>query len=152
LTCAILGIPLALLIQVSGTRLSGGSKGSGIAAAMPYACVVLALLAALKLTAESALFLWLRARTRTPLKRTALLMTGRLARVTTARFALGALGGLLLPAWLALDAQRMSAWSPGLVLPVLVVVLLLNFWGELLERYLFFAAVVAPKMPGTRGS
>jgi DMSO reductase anchor subunit len=34
------------------------------------------------------------------------------------------------------------------IVATLFLILILNFTGELLERYLFFAAVVAPKMPG----
>jgi hypothetical protein len=38
--------------------------------------------------------------------------------------------------------------SPLALLAVVVLALAANLAGELLERYLFFAAVVAPKMPG----
>jgi hypothetical protein len=102
---------------------------------------------AAKFLAEVLVFSWLSARTFTPLRRTALLMTGALARVTFWRFVVGIAGGIALPA-LILIASGSAAPSPFVLAAAAGVILALNFVGELLERYLFFAAVVAPKMPG----
>ena len=68
-----------------------------------------------------------------------------------ARFAAGLLGGLAMPGLLLLS--RVPA-APGqgldLVFAVLVGMLFVAcLAGELLERYLFFAAVASPRMPGT---
>jgi formate dehydrogenase iron-sulfur subunit len=75
-----------------------------------------------------------------PMMRTAMLMASRpLARKMRARFICGALGGVLLPlGFLFGEGNAVLA----------VVVLALCFIGEILERHLFFTAVVAPKMPG----
>jgi len=83
-----------------------------------------------------------------PLKRSALLVTGVLSRYSLVRLLTGALGGILVP-WLALDSTVQSGalsitGSFGLALGAWVGCLL----GEMFERYLFFAAVSAPRMPG----
>ena len=73
-------------------------------------------------------------------RKTALLLTGKVLRpVNELRIAAGGVGGVLLPLMIALGAAPVScAW---LALPCMLL-------GELAERYLFFRAVVAPKMPG----
>jgi hypothetical protein len=80
----------------------------------------------------------------------AILLAGELRRVVLVRVILGAAGGILLPGLVL--AAGMAA-SPIQFPPIanalaLVLVLLLTLSGELLERYLFFTASVAPKMPG----
>jgi hypothetical protein len=75
-------------------------------------------------------------------------MTGELSRVTITRFACGVIGGLALPGLLVAWCSQADAVSPAAILAVAVLVLVLKCAGELIERYLFFAAVVAPKMPG----
>jgi hypothetical protein len=73
------------------------------------------------------------------MKRTALLMSGVLRQATMWRFVCGALGGIMLPALVLFG-----------VLPQVIAIgiLPLSLFGELLERYLFFRAVIPPKMPG----
>jgi hypothetical protein len=85
----------------------------------------------------------------TPLKRSAVLMTGDLSNATLARFALGLLGGAILPAMLVQEAANLADGA-GLVQFVVLTGLLFTacLAGELLERYLFFAACAAPQMPG----
>ena len=77
------------------------------------------------------------------MKRSATLMADELQPATRFRYVLGVLGGLLLPAALL---------SPGLEPPVAAALALLSLaaclGGEVIERYLFFTAVVSPKMPG----
>ena len=51
----------------------------------------------------------------TPLKRSALLMTRDLSNVTLARFALGLLGGVMMPAMLARPAARSAIERTGQV-------------------------------------
>jgi hypothetical protein len=76
-------------------------------------------------------------------------MTGDLSNVTLARFALGLLGGVVMPLMLAADAATLGhgaahvqfAFMTGLLFAACLA-------GELLERYLFFAACAAPQMPG----
>jgi formate dehydrogenase iron-sulfur subunit len=151
LTCLVLGVPVALLIQLIAYA---WSSFTAIDTSLRLACYSLCLcllgVSTAKLFAEATIFAWLRATTFTPLRRTALLMTGDLARVTQMRFAAGILGGLMLPALLlnVFFAPQASSIHPAPTVAVVSVLLLLNLTGEILERYLFFAAVVAPKMPG----
>jgi formate dehydrogenase iron-sulfur subunit len=149
LTCLVLGIPVALLMRLGAAV---WSAPGGFPFLMPEnvreLCQCLLAAAAAKLALEAAIFSWLRAKTFTPLRRTAVLLTGDLARATSIRFVCGAIGGLVLPGLvLVWSSQAGEMASLGLV-AVVVLILALNFVGELVERYLFFAAVVAPKMPG----
>lgn len=137
LTCAVLGLPLALLIQLASASLPPERATS--------MCAWLAAAAAIKLSLESSIFLRLRTRQHTPLKRTALLMVGDLGLTTFKRFFIGIIGGVLLPALLY---TAFASLSPLFVFFAVGLVLVLCLIGELLERYLFFTAVVAPKMPG----
>jgi formate dehydrogenase iron-sulfur subunit len=104
--------------------------------------------AAFKLTFEASLFRHLRSRTGTSLNRSARLMVGPLSNTTLARFGCGVLGGLFLPALILGNLQREV---PAGDLQLGLMVLLASatcLIGEMLERYLFFAAVAAPRMPG----
>ena len=71
-------------------------------------------------------------------------MTDHLAGVTLARFALGLLGGVLLP-WALLNE---SASSGATWLATVAAVFVMSLVGELLERTLFFMTAVGPRMPG----
>jgi hypothetical protein len=85
----------------------------------------------------------------TPLKRSALLQAGDLSNVTLARFALGALGGAILPIMLAGEATALSNGSGLMQFAILTGFMFATcLAGELLERYLFFSACAAPQMPG----
>src|SRR5262249_42538970 len=98
---------------------------------------------------EATVFRHLSERRMTAMKRSALLMTGELSSATLARFAVGLLGGLVMPGFLLLSLKTTSG-NPNL--PQFVVVTSMLFIaclaGELLERALFFTACAAPKMPG----
>ena len=74
-----------------------------------------------------------------PARQTALLLTGPLRPANELRVFAAMLGGILLPFTVASGAA-----PPWVAWPALGFVLL----GELAERYLFFRAVDAPKMPG----
>jgi DMSO reductase anchor subunit len=100
----------------------------------------LCVIAALKLVYEASVFRHLRRRQHTALKRAAILMKGDLAGVTVARFACGVVGGVVLPAFVALG----HADGHGIAFAVFA----LTLGGELCERWLFFTAATAPKMPG----
>jgi formate dehydrogenase iron-sulfur subunit len=100
----------------------------------------------LKLAIEAAVLQHLLRPGITTLKRTAQLMAGPLGAVTGARFVFGLLGGVLLP-WLILqELGRPGATDAAAVMAILSLVFLIA--GELAERYLYFAAVAAPRMPG----
>jgi Fe-S-cluster-containing dehydrogenase component/DMSO reductase anchor subunit len=92
-----------------------------------------------KLLWELTMFLHLRDADRSIMKRTALLMRDPLRGATISRFVVGALGGVILPV-----AGLLGCLDVGTAAGILALSLL----GELLERYLFFRAVVPPKMPG----
>jgi formate dehydrogenase iron-sulfur subunit len=76
----------------------------------------------------------------TATKRMALIMLGELRRVTVLRLALLVLGGVVLPFGLSLGLL------PGAGASVLLAFALLG--GEFAERYLFFRAAPASRMPG----
>jgi DMSO reductase anchor subunit len=76
-------------------------------------------------------------------------MTGPLANVTMARLASGALGGLMIPAVLTSRLAQAANETDRPTLAVLTALLFVAcLAGELWERYLFFAAVAAPRLPG----
>jgi Fe-S-cluster-containing dehydrogenase component/DMSO reductase anchor subunit len=74
-------------------------------------------------------------------KRMATVMLGELRRVTALRFVLLSIGGALVPFLVAHSSGTLARW-----LSVAMVVTLLG--AELAERYLFFRAAPASRMPG----
>jgi len=118
----------------------------------------LLVVAGTKLLMEAGFLRHLCRRRMTALKRSALLMTGVLSNVTIARFACGLLGGIVMPVFLLTRGQTVAgapALNAGAAAgsdPVLLIVVSMLFvfclLGELLERYLFFAAVSPSGMPG----
>jgi len=149
-TVLLLGLS-TLWLNLAAVGLTGSSADAvaSITAAGRLILPLLISVAAAKLTWEALLARHLLARAMTPMKRSALLLTRELANLAIARFALGVLGGLLAP---LLMLQLLSSDpEAGERLQWIVATLLLfagSFAGELLERYLFFAAVAAPRMPG----
>ncbi|MEX2113009.1 MAG: DmsC/YnfH family molybdoenzyme membrane anchor subunit [Pirellulales bacterium] len=115
----------------------------------PTICWTLMIAAGAKLAWEAMLFRHLLSRAMTPRKRSALLMTRDLASAAVARFALGALGGIFAPALLLRHFSADNLDIGEIELTITTVLLFgTSLTGELLERYLFFAAVAAPRMPG----
>jgi DMSO reductase anchor subunit len=150
LTCAILGVAAIWLSILASTLWAPSSPLFTLAHECgPTLCRTLVMMVAAKLAFELAAFRHLSYRKMTTLKRSALLMTGDLSNATLARFALGALGGVILPLLLVGEAATLSGGS-GLVQFVALTTLLFAacLSGEMLERYLFFAACVSPQMPG----
>lgn len=147
LTTIVLGLSTALFTTAAGA-VSGSAGGTAMASS--FAEIVfpgLIIAVACKLAFEASLFVHLRSKQHTPMKRSALLMTGDLAKAAKWRFALGVVGGILVPAfWVWQDHPTASAsiFSQVLIGGQFAFLLI----GELLERYLFFTAVVAPRMPG----
>ncbi|MGH9183451.1 MAG: DmsC/YnfH family molybdoenzyme membrane anchor subunit, partial [Acidimicrobiales bacterium] len=78
--------------------------------------------------------------------RTAHLLAREQAAATGWRLGAGALGGVAAPLLLLADSPRPPA-AAALAVAGLVAVLA----GELLERWQFFTAVAAPRMPGGIG-
>jgi formate dehydrogenase iron-sulfur subunit len=105
---------------------------------------------AVKLTYEASVFRHLWDKQQGDLKRSAMLMRTPLLTLTQCRFALGILGGFILPL-----AVRSLATGDGIgAAPFLVAVvsLVTLMAGELLERTLYFSAMSAPRMPGGVGT
>lgn len=80
-----------------------------------------------------------------------MLLTGDLSMTVMFRYFVAVVGGVLLPAVL-LSENALAAG--GSFHPLFICVAAGLTWltlliGELSERYLFFTAVAAPKMPGT---
>jgi len=108
---------------------------------------------ALCLIASSSAKLWFEARLArgfanselAPLRKTAQLLGGPLQRPAGLRRLLGVVGGVVLPAAAVMGAATLS---PGKTAAAAVLALAAAIAGEMAERYLFFTAVVRPKMPG----
>lgn len=134
----------SLLLGASTVLLTLTVSG-GVAEQGPLLARVLCLTTLVKLGWELKILLRLFDRTLSPQRRSAQLLTGALRSVFGWRISLGLLGGVLLP-WGLLSGDW-STVSPGIVIACGLSWLLLVA-GELAERYLFFAAVVANRMPG----
>lgn len=81
-------------------------------------------------------------------KGTARLLTGELSELATARVLFGLIGGVVLPLVFLVRAP-----SPGFAtLGVTAWIILFTALGEFLERFLFFVAIVPPRMPGGIGA
>lgn len=116
------------------------SVGAGLAKALVVGTLI-------KLGFELSLLRHLLQYRNSPLKRSALLIVGRLSSSSIARCAAGILGGIVMPLFLLMREQpaHLGNVPSMLMLSILFGACLL---GELLERYQFFAAVSAPRMPG----
>jgi formate dehydrogenase iron-sulfur subunit len=133
LTAIVLGAASVATVLAQG----GGSDG-----AVRCLLGVVAASTLLKLGIEATALRHLQG-PRTDMQRTALVMSRLLRPTMVARHAAGVAGGVIAPALL------LSGVVPGPVTgPLALVVLILCFAGELLERSLFFRAVSAPRMPG----
>lgn len=80
----------------------------------------------------------------TPLNKTARLLAGKLGFAARSRVGCAILGGMILPLLLFLNFASGGGLGAGLAL----IALIFCIGAELLERYLFFAAVAPAKMPG----
>ncbi|MFV0442767.1 MAG: DmsC/YnfH family molybdoenzyme membrane anchor subunit [Planctomycetaceae bacterium] len=151
LTAGVLGLAttwLTLLLAVS-LRESADTGLLLLRLTSPLATELM-VVASVKLVWEAAIFLRVLERRNSPLRRSATLMLGPLASYSMARFAFGLLGGVLMPAFLLSIAQGAEPPASFDLQATIVVGMLFVacLGGELLERYLFFAAVSAPRMPG----
>jgi formate dehydrogenase iron-sulfur subunit len=137
-TTLLLG-PATILLSVTGQSVvvPAFAKEMSLHRIVPLLGGLLCIITAVKLVGELSIFLHLRDREWTTMKRTAILMTRDLRRITVTRFLLGAIGGLLLP----ILTMFGFAYAGTAIFAFCLL-------GELLERYLFFTAVIPPKMPG----
>jgi DMSO reductase anchor subunit len=124
-----------------GTTLALGAAAAAIVRPAPILFAVVIVATSAKLLVEVLALRRVTDRTLTPLKKTALLVTGAFQHIAFTRLLCAMLGGIGLPLLLMLNvfpsAQLVAVLAFGLLLT-----------GELLERFLFFTTVVAPKMPG----
>jgi formate dehydrogenase iron-sulfur subunit len=151
LSSALLGIAATALSILCLSLFVDAETGMHLTTVIgPTLARVLLLAAGIKLVYELALFRHLLANRQTSLKRSARLMLGMLSNVTLARFALGILGGIVMPLMLLfrIEAEGAVGGDPSLVI-IATMLFAACLAGELLERYLFFAAVSAPRMPGS---
>jgi hypothetical protein len=151
LTTVVLGLAAAwLTLWLCGLPVNSAGSRQTVAEIGSTLCAVLLIAATLKLLFEAAIFAHLYDRRNTALRRTARLMAGELSDVTLARFACGLLGGVCMPAWLLWGALGGEpSRIGGVFLTVTIALLFVScLAGELLERYLFFATVAPPRMPG----
>jgi Fe-S-cluster-containing dehydrogenase component/DMSO reductase anchor subunit len=135
-----------LLLGAAATLLMLTCAGASQAA---LAASVVSLVGAttLKLTFEHRIFTQLvdeEATAPTPLNKTARLLAGELNGFVRLRIAFSVLGGLLLPLITLLQVTTNSVAVPAVVAAALGLCVA----GEVIERYLFFTAVVTQKMPG----
>jgi formate dehydrogenase iron-sulfur subunit len=148
-TTALLGLSLTLLVFSTAAYFGEAIPGSTLAGL----CETLFGVCAFKLLIDASVFGHLKSPQVSDLKRTALLMWGELAKLTQARFLLGVVGGLVLPALLTAFFSPLAAQAEltkaGLALATFSCLLLVA--GELIERSLFFMAAASPKMPGAVG-
>jgi DMSO reductase anchor subunit len=144
-TTALLGTAAILFV----TTLQGLLSPSVVAHAAYQELTVflsklLVAITVLKLSLEAVVFRHLEDDGSPALKQTARLLAGELAEITTSRFLVGLVGGVLLP--LTFIVQRPAAGFSTLGVTLWIFVFAVG--GELLERFLFFTASVPMRMPG----
>jgi formate dehydrogenase iron-sulfur subunit len=151
LTAVLLGLAAAWLTLLLVSLGAGGEAArTTVREYGPTLCSLLMGAAVLKLLFEAAVFRHLRSRRITSLRRSASLLAGPLSSATLARFSLGLLGGVFMPAFLLLNhALESQAANAHVFLTVTVAMLFAAcLAGELLERYLYFTACASTGMPG----
>jgi formate dehydrogenase iron-sulfur subunit len=147
-TTVVLGAAAVLMVSV----LTAGTLGGIDSSARLVKALLLVVMASsgAKLLAEASVLRHLKGARHTVGKRVALVMIRDLERQTLARFLCGGVGGVVIPGLALMVLPTTLAgggFTPGLrVAMVAALVLLLG--GELLERYLFFKAAPASRMPG----
>jgi formate dehydrogenase iron-sulfur subunit len=109
--------------------------------------IILPVVTVVKLAFERRIFNYLvdeESPVQTPLNKTARLLAGELNGILRLRIAFAVIGGIVLPIISLSEVAAGSAIHPAFA----AVVLVLCVAGELMERYLFFTAMVTQKMPG----
>lgn len=109
--------------------------------------VALMVTGGIKLILEATLFRHLLSRRQSPLNRSARLLVGPLRRSTIARFSTGVAGAIVMPLFISAQIQT-SEISTSMLAITAGFSFLFCIIGELLERYQFFSACAAPRMPG----
>ncbi len=142
LSGAVTGPLLLLSLLLAARAVRGADVDLPLSRALASATVVATIA---KLVSEAYLLCPRQSGTDDDLARTATLLRGPLRVPTIWRFVLGALGGVGGPMVVAISAGSVDA---GPIAGLAVAATLVAAGGELLERRQFFAASVAPRMPG----
>jgi DMSO reductase anchor subunit len=152
LTCIVLGLPVALLVSLLASVWRPEFTAADIMRQYgQQLCYAVIVATSAKLLFESTVFAELHRRQLTPLKRTAMLLSDNLGMTTTLRYFFGAVGGLLLPAILLSKRATFDGpdgFQPLFLCAIVTLIFVTLLIGELMERYLFFAASASAKMPG----
>ena len=149
LTTALLGVASVWLTMLLMAGLLESPETTAVVQRVGRsASLLLVSLCTAKLVWEALLLRHLLSRKMTSLKRSALLMTRELSNVSLMRFAAGLLGGLVMPTVLMNSSTSAGVVGSPKFLVAATLLVIACLAGELLERYLFFAAVAAPRMPG----
>ena len=150
LTGLVLGLPVVLLISLCTAALTPDLTVAIVLDRLGRTlCRLLIGAEVTKLLVEISVLLHLGSRQYTPRKRSALLLTGELSMVMLRRVFFGVVGGIALPAViLAENLLTPGGYEPLFVGAIGLLMLGMLIVAELHERYLFFTASVAPRMPG----
>lgn len=150
LTAGILGSPTALLVSLVTATISIELTFNQVMSTYGFdLCRIVLGLSLGKLIWEASLVANLKDRKLTPRRRSAMLTFGELGVISVRRFLLGTLGGVVLPVILLMESALSPNGFPPAFIGIAVILMLgLLTAGELHERYLFFTASVAPRMPG----
>ena len=155
LTSLILGLPTALLVAISSSLIYKDLPIQAVMDGFGYPlCKGLLVAVVAKLLLETSQLFHLRDRYHTSQKRSAMLLVGELGMVTLKRYFFAVIGGLFLPTVLLANSELSAGgdFHPLFFIVSTLLIFILLFIGELHERYLFFAASVAPRMPGIPAS
>jgi formate dehydrogenase iron-sulfur subunit len=148
LTSALLGLATIWLTMLALSVVGDATVEAIIQKRGSLICQAMIVVAVLKLGFELSLFRYLADRQNHSMRRSAVLMSGPLAGFTLARFACGVLGGLAMPA-LLLRSGTGTPQEPVVMMMLAGMLFMACLAGELIERYLFFAAIASPRMPGS---
>ncbi len=157
LSTLVLGSATVVMVSMVTNTITAGALINTVpifvaTTAYQWLTTLLLVAAGIKLLSELSVLLHLRDRHHSVPKRTALLLVGDLKGFTQARFWSGAVGALILPTvGLFIVRGAVAAATPfplHLITLLSILAFALCLTGELLERYLFFAAAPASKMPG----
>ena len=148
-TTAILGLSfIGLLAVISTNFLSETSATDLYFNALNSFSWILAILGLLKLAFEASFFKHLKSEKFSAFKRSALLMRNQLKMYTSIRFLTGLFGCFMAIAPALTSVFAPTALNNSLVIFCYATSFLCLITGELLERFLYFTAVAAKKMPG----
>jgi DMSO reductase anchor subunit len=150
LSSLLLGLATTLLTMIAAAYMRMPGSADALRLVGAASCTIIAGFSLLKIALALLTLRHLRDRQQTPMKRTARLAIGPLRLPVVARLVLAAIGGVALPLMASGTIARGNVTTPLLI--VVAVSFAMTLASELLERYLFFTAVVAPKMPGGLGS